>query len=203
MPQVCHHGERNKEIENLSVSRSRWWEFGGVAEANRSTLGYLLGVATGAVAFWLIGALMTWIITGINHGVQGLSVPMYAVMAIVYFAFLIAWVLASWILVIVPFLLVRRVAWALSVVAAEYYICCGVTIGLLLCALHEFVGARARAGEALPWPDHIIALAGYGLGGALGAFVFWWIGFGTAAAPRRSPDHFTACGRVKMLPTSR
>jgi len=160
----------------LSVSRSRWWKFGDVSETNRPTLGYLLGVTTGAVAFWLFAALMTWITIGFNHGAHGLSVSMYAAMAIAYFAFLIAWVVASWILVIVPFLLVRRAARALSIAAAGYYICCGVAIGLLLCALHEFVGARARAGEALPWPDHAIALASYGLGGALGAFVFWWVG---------------------------
>jgi hypothetical protein len=94
--------------------------------------------------------------------------------------------LAAWILVILPFLLVRLVARVLSIAAATYYVCCGAVTGALLCALHEFVGWRLRAGEELPWPDHATGIVSYCLAGALGGLVFWWIGVRTRSV---SPPH--------------
>jgi hypothetical protein len=159
-----------------SGGRATWCGFANIAESNRSTVGYLVGVSAGALAFWLIAALIVWCTAGFgNTSSLRFGLAHYAFVVIVALAALSLWVLASWALVIFPFLLVRYIARSLSISAAIYYVACGAVIGLLLCGLHELVSQRWRAGEPLASLDRVIALTGYGLGGAVGAFVFWWI----------------------------
>jgi hypothetical protein len=151
----------------------------GSAQKNRLDNAYMIAVASGAVAFWFIAALcsLTLRLGSAPWGSVGLaySPPNSMVVIVVCAIFLSLWVIAAWIITLPPFLLVRWAARRFNIRGMPYYLCSGLMSGMLFCGLHEFIGWCLRAGELLPLADHMIGVISYGYGGALGAFVFWWI----------------------------
>ena len=93
---------------------------------------------------------------------------------------------AAWWVAFPPFLLVRTIARRLNIQSVYYHLCGGALSGALLGYLCQRVGESLRAGDPGPpdEPGDATTLAIFGMAGAIGAFVYWWI----AVRPDRAPN---------------
>jgi hypothetical protein len=155
----------------------------------RAFAGYFIGVSSGAIAFWPI-AIVTMLVSD-PSALTALSPtsfsPSRLLAAIALFLVIFAvWIPTSWVIALAPFLLVRLIAKKFYIHNIAYYLFGGAASGAFICGFHEWIGWSLQAGEPGPpfVPDRLMAILGYGLGGAFGAFVFWYI---AVRAPKTSP----------------
>ena len=151
------------------MRRAPWWEFSDVPDDSRPLLGYVLGVATGANWFWPIGIFWSFV-TGTGSFNEGAT--HYVFVILIAIAFIILWTILAWIVVAPFYFLVRALGKLFKLKNAVYYVASGAATGALLCLLGKVIAMAPEPGDPPNWTFNLALLT---IGGAVGAFVFWWI----------------------------
>jgi hypothetical protein len=156
-----------------------------VNQEQRVFRGYVVGVFSGTTVFW-IAAIVVGAIYEMTAGSWGIiRVGLWYIRIVVPIVILISLFMSQF-LVAMPFLIIYFIAKSLKIRSAIYYVCSGITIAFFFFSLWL---AHAHIYWTFPptpfWPDRVVPLVGSLLGGASGAFMFWWIAIRDRATSKR------------------